>query len=564
VSKTKTICRSSKPECGYLTLPSPAGHTCACPTGVQISAGKCKELPSEYLLFTTKTSIKRISLESDLYADVTLPLDNLTNVVALDYHYGYQMLFYTDVQEGLLIRSHLRGSNVTIVTSTDVRVAEGLAVDWMADNLYWTDTYFNKISVSRLNGSSRKTLINENLMEPRAIALHPALGIMFWTDWGKKGKIEKSTLAGTERQVIVKRSVGWPNGLTIDYENSRVYWVDAKDSNNHIESCNFDGSKRVVVVKKTPHGFSLTALGDSLFWTDWVTPYVHSYQNGENIKIYRGEKQELMDIKVVSARRQQGTNMCSHDNGGCKFLCLMVAPQRRVCRLPDGEKYAADNPYLFPERETTTSEYTEAAPLSTKGVKYTTKEGWEENRTTNVTTTHQYQSEASETSGGGGFDGTRSKAPKEVWKLVLIAGVAFVIVAGSVGLVGYFVVKKRKRSNNAGVYFQNLTYGVNRDQGQQQQQSVRLLQVDQQTEAKPTQSSLAADEPPENVKKDDKSADSESSLLDSKKTMTEGNDLSAEEESEMTSLNTDEDESSKCESSSDNDTNKISSEKDMT
>ena len=48
----------------------------------------------------------------------------------------------------------------------------------------------------------RKILINENLMEPRAIALHPALGIMFWTDWGKKGKIEKSTLAGTERQVI--------------------------------------------------------------------------------------------------------------------------------------------------------------------------------------------------------------------------------------------------------------------------------------------------------------------------------------------------------------------------
>ena len=89
--KIKTICRGSKPECSYLTLPSPTSYTCACPTGVQISAGKCNELPSEYLLFTTKTSIKRISLESDLYADVTLPLDNLTNVVALDYHYGYQV-----------------------------------------------------------------------------------------------------------------------------------------------------------------------------------------------------------------------------------------------------------------------------------------------------------------------------------------------------------------------------------------------------------------------------------------------------------------------------------------
>ena len=64
----------------------------------------------------------------------------------------------------------------------------------------------------------------------------------------------------------MKRSVGWPNGLTIDYENSRVYWVDAKDSNNHIESCDFDGSKRTVVVKNTPHGFSLTAVSFLKFW----------------------------------------------------------------------------------------------------------------------------------------------------------------------------------------------------------------------------------------------------------------------------------------------------------
>merc|ERR1719376_1517650 len=215
-------------------------------------------------------------------------------------------------------------------------------------------------------------------------------------------------------------------------------------------------------------------------------------------------------------------------------------------------------------RPTTTTEYTEALPLSTKGVIYATKEGSEENRTTNMTTTQQYQSAASETSGGGGFDGTRSKASKEDWKLALIGLVAFVLVAGSVGLVGYFVVKKRKRSNNAGVYFQNLTYGVNRDD-QQPRQSVRLLQVDQQVEVQPPQSSLAADKPPEKVKKDDKNVeiDSESSLLGGKKTMTEGNDLSAQEESEMTSLNTDDDESSKCESS-DNDTNKISSEKDMT
>ena len=65
------------------------------------------------------------------------------------------MLFYTDVEESILVRSSLNGSDTKVITSTDIRVAEGLAVDWIADNLYWTDTYYNTISVSRLNGSSR-------------------------------------------------------------------------------------------------------------------------------------------------------------------------------------------------------------------------------------------------------------------------------------------------------------------------------------------------------------------------------------------------------------------------
>lgn len=47
----------------------------------------------------------------------------------------------------------------------------------------------------------RKTVINESLDEPRAIAVHPALGIMFWTDWGEIGKIEKSFLDGSGREV---------------------------------------------------------------------------------------------------------------------------------------------------------------------------------------------------------------------------------------------------------------------------------------------------------------------------------------------------------------------------
>lgn len=62
------------------------------------------------------------------------------------------------------------------MVSTEVIQTDGLAVDWIARNLYWTDTHSDRIEVSRLNGTSRKVLISEGLDEPRAIALDPARG----------------------------------------------------------------------------------------------------------------------------------------------------------------------------------------------------------------------------------------------------------------------------------------------------------------------------------------------------------------------------------------------------
>ena len=60
--------------------------------------------------------------------------------------------------------------------NADVRHPDGLAVDWVARNLYWTDTGTDRIEVSRLNGSSRKDLISKDLDEPRAITLYPSHG----------------------------------------------------------------------------------------------------------------------------------------------------------------------------------------------------------------------------------------------------------------------------------------------------------------------------------------------------------------------------------------------------
>ena len=53
---------------------------------------------------------------------------------------------------------------------------EGVSVDWVARNLYWTDTKTDTIEASKLDGSLRAIIIGSNHDAPRAIAVDPKLG----------------------------------------------------------------------------------------------------------------------------------------------------------------------------------------------------------------------------------------------------------------------------------------------------------------------------------------------------------------------------------------------------
>ncbi len=63
-----------------------------------------------------------------------------------------------------------------LLISAELKNPDGIAVDWLSRNLYWTDSGMDRIEVSRLNGSSRMCIISEGLDEPRAIVLDPNAG----------------------------------------------------------------------------------------------------------------------------------------------------------------------------------------------------------------------------------------------------------------------------------------------------------------------------------------------------------------------------------------------------
>ena len=70
----------------------------------------------------------------------------------------------------------MNGSALEKVVEFGLEYPEGMAVDWVAHNIYWADAGTSRIEMARLDGTSRKVLIWRNVTNPRAIALDPPEG----------------------------------------------------------------------------------------------------------------------------------------------------------------------------------------------------------------------------------------------------------------------------------------------------------------------------------------------------------------------------------------------------
>ena len=112
---------------------------------------------------------------------------------------------------------------------------------------------------------------------------------MYWCDWGTPPKIENADMDGGSRRVLVKRGLYWPNGLSLDDGENRLYWVDAfldileyYDLERHTITTLLEDSSTL------RHPFGLTLLEDHLYWTDWRLRAV-----------YQAEKKTPSKSKVV-------------------------------------------------------------------------------------------------------------------------------------------------------------------------------------------------------------------------------------------------------------------------
>lgn len=183
------------------------------------SKSECENLPENYLLIAMRSGIGRISLDTPDMFDVVLAISGVHGAVVLDYHYNQSKIFFADVNIDVIkVVDMTDMKNSKPIITTGLMTPNGLAVDWIANNLFWSDTGSKVIEVSRLDGSCRKVLISENLSDPRSMIVFPKRGYLFWSDWGQPPRIERSYMDGSDRKTIVDSNLGFPTGLAIDFE----------------------------------------------------------------------------------------------------------------------------------------------------------------------------------------------------------------------------------------------------------------------------------------------------------------------------------------------------------
>lgn len=297
------------------------------------------------LLFTTGKDIRiaNISRPSKFNSIVK----DLEQGNALDFYYEGHMVCWSDLLLGVIQcvtynGTHI-GSKINLIANRQV-LADGLACDWLTQKLYWTDADAHTIEVVSLDKFYRKVLFWEDIDQARAIALVPMESIMFWTDWGETPKIERASMDGDPRtrRTIVSHNIFWPNGLTVDYDSRKIYWLDARL--HFIDEMDYDGRNRKTVTKKgVIYPFALTFFKDKLYWTDWETWSIHMLDrsSGSDAKeLIHCHDNIPIDIRVMDPSRQvYKQTPCRLNNGGCSHLCLLSSePPGYTCACPTGVK----------------------------------------------------------------------------------------------------------------------------------------------------------------------------------------------------------------------------------
>ena len=211
-------------------------------------------------------------------------------------------LYWTNSQ-GKIKRANLNGSSVEDVV-TGLGRPEGFSVGSSlqptytltgavvgSPAIYWTNKQAGKIQRVNLNNSQIKDLVT-GVPDSSAIALDSTRGKIYWTETDT-GKIRRANLNGTNVQDLITGLAG-PQSIALDLVRGKIYWTDQKwdastgtVTSSKIQRANLNGSNVQDIVTRLgiAEGIAVAASIGKVYWTDSdIGKIQRANLNGSNVE----------------------------------------------------------------------------------------------------------------------------------------------------------------------------------------------------------------------------------------------------------------------------------------
>lgn len=270
--KGNNPCGKNNGGCQHLCLPIYNGtFSCKCATGYVIDPKNIKNClgVSELLLYSINWEIRGLPINGSNETNVLGPVSRVSMATTIDFLADEDLIFWGDSDHGTITSIGRDGTKRKVVVEQNegmenvpVDWLSGIAIDWIAKNLYWSNPKHGVIEVAKLNSPARYVLLYD-IEKPTSLAIDPVEGILVWVGGQKIGK---SYLDGSNRQILLDSAVTISD-VALDYTNKHIYWCDT--AANTIERMKYDGSEKQVLLNHSlENPTSLTLMNKTLYWMD--------------------------------------------------------------------------------------------------------------------------------------------------------------------------------------------------------------------------------------------------------------------------------------------------------
>lgn len=179
-------------------------------------------------------------------------------------------IYFPSAEAGGILTSSLDGSDVTLNVSVDKLVMQ-VGVHSPTQTLIWTNPD-NEIWRYNLNDGSRSMIFDDDLSIVTSIVSDPNRDYFYWTDRGI-GRIMRTSADGTETKTIVGRGPFGrylsPTGIALDTTRGTLYFSDGLFDS--ILQVSIDGTHPAVLTSEgviNPSAVAFDDIGQRVYWAN--------------------------------------------------------------------------------------------------------------------------------------------------------------------------------------------------------------------------------------------------------------------------------------------------------